>query len=71
MTGYQTDMSPTDHFGRTPAAFQAVTTLFRLLGTSEDPVAFIQHTRAGDIEAAFDKAAFDTIDRPTTICTGK
>ncbi|MFQ3476826.1 hypothetical protein HKK80_11295 [Halonotius sp. F2-221B] len=52
-------MSLTDHFGRTPAAFQAVATLFRLLGASEDPVAFIQHARAGDIEAAF-----DTIDRP-------
>ena len=52
-------MSLTDHFGRTPAAFQAVGTLFRLLGASEDPVAFVGHARDGDIEAAF-----DTIDRP-------
>jgi hypothetical protein len=52
-------MSLTEHFGRTPAAFQAVASLFRLLGASEDPVAFIKHARDGDIDAAF-----DTIDRP-------
>lgn len=52
-------MSLTDHFGRTPAAFQAVANLFGLLGASEDPVAFVRHARDGDIEAAF-----DTIDRP-------
>ena len=52
-------MSLTEHFGRTPAAFQAVASLFRLLGASEDPVAFIRHARDGNIEAAF-----DTIDRP-------
>jgi len=49
----------TEHFGRTPAAFQAVASLFRLLGASEDPIAFIKHARDGDIDAAF-----DTIDRP-------
>lgn len=52
-------MNPTKHFGRTPAAFQAVASLFRLLGASEDPVAFIRHARRGDIEAAF-----DTVNRP-------
>ncbi|MDB2252490.1 hypothetical protein PM033_11970 [Halorubrum ezzemoulense] len=52
-------MSLTEHFGRTPAAFQAVASLFRLLGASEDPMAFIRHARNGNIEAAF-----DTIDRP-------
>jgi len=52
-------MSLTEHFGRTPAAFQAVATLFRLLGSSENPVAFVMHAREGNIEAAF-----DTVNRP-------
>jgi len=52
-------MSLKDHFSRTPAAFQAVSTLFELLGSSEDPRAFIAHARDGNLEAAF-----DTIDRP-------
>lgn len=52
-------MSLTDHFGRTPAAFQAVANLFRLLGLSEDPITFVSHAREGNIEAAF-----DTIERP-------
>ena len=52
-------MSLEAHFGRTPAAFQAVASLFRLVGASNDPVAFIRHARRGDIERAF-----DTIDRP-------
>lgn len=52
-------MSLAEYFGRTPAAFKAVTLLFQLLGASEDPVAFIRYAQRGDIEAAF-----DTIDRP-------
>ena len=52
-------MRPTEYFGRTPTAFQAAASLFRLLGASENPVAFIRHARNGDIEGAF-----NTIDRP-------
>ena len=52
-------MSLAAHFGRTPAAFQAVASLFRLVGASEDPVTFVRYALRGDIERAF-----DTIDRP-------